>query len=432
MFKFIMKDKDGNRHNIVYDQHTSKMVWEENNNVVVFPKEGYDKLQWPTAKAISKDNPGYKIPAPSKLKIQLGLSCNYNCSYCLQRAEIHKASTSSTNDAKIFLKTLDTWMTGVPDRIEFWGGEPFLYWHKLKILIPELRQRFPKVDMLIITNGTLLTNEIIDKICEWDIGIGISHDGPGHHLRGEDLFDIPEQREMVEKLMTLRPGKMSFNAVITNQSYDMKKTIEWFTAKYPDANVSFEGVVHDYEEGSNSRFTDKQLNELTQNVFLQMLYGEITNVGIIQNKMTDFINSLLMQRPSHALTQKCGMDREDYLAVDLLGNVMTCQNTGGIGEHKIGHVRSLDKVALTTSTHWSLKEECQSCPVLQLCKGSCMYLEGEQWAASCNAEFAINKGILAGTLFIITGMILEKIEGNMIRPTIPKSNDMEITNGDTH
>ena len=121
------------------------------------------------------------------------------------------------------------------------------------------------------------------------------------------------------------------------------------------------------------------------------------------------------------------MDRNDYIAVDLLGNVMTCQNTGGIGKHRLGHVRSLDKVELTTATHWSLKQECQSCPVLQLCKGSCMYLEGEQWAASCNSEFALNKGILAGALFFITGMMLERIEGEMIRPSLPEKNDMEMS-----
>ena len=35
MFKFIMCDKDQNKHTILYDQHTSKMIWEETGNLVV-------------------------------------------------------------------------------------------------------------------------------------------------------------------------------------------------------------------------------------------------------------------------------------------------------------------------------------------------------------------------------------------------------------
>ena len=113
---------------------------------------------------------------------------------------------------------------------------------------------------------------------------------------------------MIEKLMLLRPNKMSFNAVITNKSSDMKATIDWFKSKYPDVIVSFEGVVHDYEEGSNSRFSQDQLNDLTKNIFLQMIYGEILDVGLIQTKVNDFASSLTNQRPSYTLRQKCGME----------------------------------------------------------------------------------------------------------------------------
>ena len=41
--------------------------------------------------------------------------------------------------------------------------------------------------------------------------------------------------------------------------------------------------------------------------------------------------SIQRQRPIEALGQKCGMDREAAIAVDLRGNVMTCRNTGAKG-----------------------------------------------------------------------------------------------------
>ncbi|BBI61648.1 hypothetical protein HSBAA_29540 [Vreelandella sulfidaeris] len=42
-----------------------------------------------------------------------------------------------------FLDGLNDWLVGQPQRIEFWGGEPLVYWKKLKLLVPALRERFP-------------------------------------------------------------------------------------------------------------------------------------------------------------------------------------------------------------------------------------------------------------------------------------------------
>lgn len=418
MFKLHFRDRNNEKHIMYYDQHTSDLLDHNKNPYLVHNEQN---LVWKEAIKISKENPGTKVKAPSTLKIQLGLGCNYSCSYCLQSSQIHKSSASSTRDAEIFIKTLDVWLEGSPKRIEFWGGEPLLYWKKIELLVPELQKRFPNAEYIIITNGTLLNKEIVDKLDEWNFGVGMSHDGPGQAVRGDDPFMNEEIKKNIDYAVSVlgKKRKMSFNSVLTSVNYDVEKIIEWFSKIYPEMPVTFEGVVHDYNgEGTNSRFTEEQLKDLTKNLTLQIIYGSAVQ-GSIATKMKDFADSLINKRPSSALYQKCGMDMQDKLAVDLLGNVITCQNTGGQGEHKIGHVKSFDKISLTTSTHWSFKEECQSCPVLQLCKGSCMYLEGDNWSASCNAEFAYNKAIFAGMLYHITGMILERIEGNMIRPKLP-------------
>jgi uncharacterized protein len=110
------------------------------------------------------------------------------------------------------------------------------------------------------------------------------------------------------------------------------------------------------------------------------------------------------------------MDREDELAVDLSGQVMTCQNTGAKGRHGIGSVDSFEDIRLDTAWHWSHRECCNHCPVLQLCKGSCMFLEGELFAQSCENEYHYNSAVLAGVLKFVTGLTLERIEGDIRRP----------------
>jgi uncharacterized protein len=145
----------------------------------------------------------------------------------------------------------------------------------------------------------------------------------------------------------------------------------------------------------------------------------------IREKARDFIESLRTGRAASAVGQKCNMDAPGHLAVDLQGKVMTCQNTGARGAHDLGHVAQLDAVRLDTATHWSLRECCWHCPVVQLCKGGCMYLEGEHFAQSCENEYRYNVAILDGILRQVTGLRLREITGDIRRPsqrrTIPIS-----------
>jgi uncharacterized protein len=133
---------------------------------------------------------------------------------------------------------------------------------------------------------------------------------------------------------------------------------------------------------------------------------EDPNAFGLGERINEFYASIQRRRPIEALGQKCGMDSPDTIAADLRGNVMTCQNTGAKGLHKIGHVAHFDAIALDTATHFAFREECMSCPVVQLCKGSCMFLDGEFFKQSCANEFAFNFGVMMAAVWHLTGMIV--------------------------
>lgn len=73
------------------------------------------------------------------------------------------------------------------------------------------------------------------------------------------------------------------------------------------------------------------------------------------------------------------MNSLDAIVIDLRGKVMTCQNTGAKGVHKIVHVAEFEVIASTLRCILSLeRSNCPAlCPVVQLCEGSCMFLEWE-------------------------------------------------------
>ena len=399
-YTLTLEARDGSRRDIRYNPHTSEIEGIDLGNI--------DARDWLTAPRVSKSAPVGKSRAPKVLKIQLGLSCNYSCSYCSQAHQIGDATLSKLTDVDAFLANLDCWLEGEPERIELWGGEPFVYWAKLKRLIPALAERFPAARFLIITNGSLLDREKLDLIAKYDIDIGLSHDGPGQGQRGPDPLENPERRPWIEALLAERKGHVSINTVLTAQNHDLEAIKAWFQKRLgADVPISLEGVVNVYDAATllgAGRLEESELHSLRRSLF-ESLANDPGSFGL-DKRLRDFLTSLRTRRPIEALGQKCGMDRDDTIAVDLRGNVMTCQNTGANGEHKIGHIDDFDAIALNTATHFAFRDECMSCPVVQLCKGSCMFLEGDFFKQSCANEFAFNMGIMMAAVWHLTGMVV--------------------------
>lgn len=416
-FDLTLEARDGSRHAVRYNPHTSEC---EGLPLPVNPGT------FAQVARVAKDKPLGKSRAPRALKIQLGLSCNYACSYCSQAFQIADATVSKLADVEHFLTQLDGWITATPEKIELWGGEPFLYWAKIKRLVPALAERFPKAAISIITNGSLLDREKLDFIATHDIAITISHDGPGQYLRGPDPLDDPEKLRWIEALLAERPGRTGFNAVLTRENHDLKALKAWFAEKVgPDIFVGLEGVVNVYDAATaigTGRFEPAELNSLTWSIFEALL--EDPNAFGLGERINEFYASIQRRRPIEALGQKCGMDSPDAIAADLRGNVMTCQNTGAKGVHKIGHVAEFEAIALDTATHFAFRAECMACPVVQLCKGSCMFLEGEFFKQSCANEFAFNMGIMMAAVWHLTGMVVVGI--TLGRRLTPGANDASL------
>ncbi|MFZ2738106.1 MAG: SPASM domain-containing protein [Burkholderiaceae bacterium] len=400
-----------------YDPHTSSLTDEDGRDVVqAGPAQKFMAVQ-----TTSVETPAGKI-TPRLLKISLGLSCNYECEYCSQRF-VPRAAETNKGDIEPFLSGLDEWVTQPPHKIEFWGGEPLVYIKTLRPLAEALKAKYPQAVLSFITNGSLLTPEINEWIDRMGFGIGLSHDGPGQPVRGPDPLDDPDKRAAILDLYRrLAPqGRMSFNAMMNRVNQSRAEVSRFFVELTGDPEVKIgEGSIVDaYDEGGiATSLSGADHAQFRRRAFHELRTGQARNMEIGQRKIQGFIDSLRQRRPSTALGQKCGMDRSDAIAVDLKGNVLTCQNVSSEGvapnaqSHRIGHVADLGAVKLNTATHWSHRDECRRCPVLQLCAGACMFLEGPLWEATCNNSYSDNIVFLAGAIEFLTGYLPVHIEGN--------------------
>ncbi len=419
-----------------YDNETNRLT-DAAGKIFEYPK--IVKAQREEYKSFDKDRPLKKSRHIQLLKIQLGLSCNYSCDYCSQKF-VERAPETSKKDIDAFMEKLSVLefdeQRGL--KIEFWGGEPFVYWKTLKPLAEAILERFSawkrKPQFSVITNGSILNEEIIDWLMKLNFSVAISHDGPGQHVRGPDPFEDPEHKKLVlgfyRQMSRLKKG-FSFNAMLNAQNISRKKIYDWFVDFTGDPNVMLGegGIVDSYDADGmqNSLQTKQQHFEFRRQAFADIFTTQ-GNIGFKMqlDKIDGFIRNVLAHDEARYLGQKCGMDDEHTLAIDLRGNVMTCQNvssleTGKNGEsHHGGNLADYDNVAIKTATHWSNRAECPKCPVLHLCKGACMFLDKEFWDVSCANSYSDNVAMFA--------LAVEKITGYI--PTLIKQDELPLERQD--
>ena len=424
---------------MTYDNMTSEL--RQSNGDIVIPQTNFMDWSKQDSWGMSAGKRNLK-----KIKISLGLKCNYSCDYCSQRfVPRNKDDHLDTSDmyhigddeVEAYVKKFDNISIQDEPHFELWGGEPFLYWKTLKPLVEQLHEKYPKSTYSIITNGSLFTDEIIDFIEKHDVRISISHDGPGQPTRGPDPFDDPEKAKMIQKLKNkLAPlGHISFNSMVHKYNESRGDIAKWFENKVGILPIGEGGTVDAYDEGgkNNSWSTPEEHIEYRKKSIYEITNQKVSRFNILSQKTENFIQTLQSQRPAEALNQKCGMDSPDTLSVDLNGTITTCQNvtasssnTAGIS-HNIGSLdngdEGLDKLKINAGTHWSDRKDCSNCPVLQLCQGSCLFLEpdSELWDISCNNAFSDNVVWLTAALYQITAhmgdaKLLYRIEGETETP----------------
>jgi len=431
--------EDGDTKIFHYD-NIANVLKDAEGNIFEYPENQRQSFNLKPYKSFDKNHPLKKAKLISTLKVQMGLSCNYSCDYCSQKF-VERQPETSKKDIDDFMEKLKSlhFDEDVGLKIEFWGGEPLVYWKTLKPLAEAVSEKFDswktKPHFSIITNGSILTDEIIDWLMMMDFSVAISHDGPGQFVRGPDPFDDPEKKETIlgfYRMMTRLGKSFSFNSMLNSKNQSRKEIYDWFVNLTGDENVKLgEGSLVDAydEEGiSNSLLTKKEHFEFRKKAFGE-LYGTGGKIGFTAQlgKIDSLINSILNHSEAKYLGQKCGMDDEHTIAVDLRGNVMTCQNVSSLeisknGEsHHGGNLSDYSNVELKSVTHWSNRKECPECPVLHICKGACMFLDEKFWDISCANAYSDNVALFASAFTLIT---------NGYVPTLIKSDTLPLDRQD--
>lgn len=222
--------------------------------------------------------------------IVIGLACNFNCRYCYRDFNRKELPKELSENMQKFLSTL----TSDCESVIISGGEPLLYWNK----ILEIFSYIPKnIHKKIMTNGSLLTEEIVKYANDNNIEIYVSHDGENtKYLRGIDIFENKEILKLVRKIRLLTIG-----TVVTNKSNDVVKCYNYITKKLKRGNF-----IYRYSNLMDTGYIKDLIDNFDYNLFFKSRLEFINNYSTI----TQYYKSYYVR------------EKVDGFNVDLAGNII--------------------------------------------------------------------------------------------------------------
>lgn len=146
-------------------------------------------------------------------------ACNMNCVYC--QANNGKKNSTLFMTKEMAEKAVNIALSSPAESLsfEFQGGEPLLNFDVIKHIVSytESVKGCKNVSYNVVTNLTLLTDEIIDFFCQHNFGVSTSIDGSKHihnqnrpFLNGGSTFDI-----VAESVQRLRSRGLRVGAIQT-------------------------------------------------------------------------------------------------------------------------------------------------------------------------------------------------------------------------
>lgn len=321
--------------------------------------------------------------------ITLGSKCNFQCSYCMQRYGIQKEISSNENfDAiKRFIENSNV------EKIMLWGGEPLIYWEKILQLVPYIRNVKPDCRINMITNGSLLTKAKVAFINEYDIGVGLSHDGEKTILtRGKDVLNAPEMMMLFKQIKS-----KGICCVISAVTQDIYSVWGYYDRLFPEGiTVNFDMLKDFHDIKFLNSFDYEAFNNTIQKIaaeFAEAAYKEdfasreyhffYNHVGVLNNVLKED------QRTFHL---KCGV-MSNAINIDLNGNILLCKNSDVV----IGHINNIVLAKENFQTYIKIPEVCKKCQYYNICDPAGCVIESEQMKMkSCKVNKIVYEAFFKG------------------------------------
>lgn len=320
--------------------------------------------------------------------LNVNTGCNLSCTYCYKE-DLDTPSAGKKMEFETAKASVEMLLTESPDEdsysVVFFGGEPLSNRKLIELMVNYCEKRFgelgKRVEFIMTTNATMLTEEIVDYLNEHRFGLSVSIDGPkAIHDRnritvgGQGTYDVVRRKvDMLLSRYTSRP--IGARVTLTRGVTDIEKIWDHLYNELGFAEVGFAPVTSG--DISSYNLTNDELVEVFRNM---KALGRRYLEAALENRNTGFSNMHQLITDiyeGHKKALPCGAGMK-MLAVDHEGDLNLCHRFTGSSLPTFGNVNEggVKHVELNDFLSQRLDRSntgCETCRIRNLCSGGCYH-----------------------------------------------------------
>ena len=315
--------------------------------------------------------------------------CNLGCPYCYvtnrDRFMTREILDQALDDIAYYAQK-----AGCPGvTISYFGGEPLLNWDLIKYSIPKVKAR--GWDQNIVTNMTLMTEEVLAFCREWDAEISWSFDGIDSN-RSRPLLRVPENQGY-KKILDLYNNKkdlllraadkvhtMVYPRNCTRMTENFRFLLDWGIS-----NPEFTVVKDDIWSESDVMAFKTEACRLADAWMDELRAGRQCSVGFFMLALARVIMGVMYRKAPHSCFACV-----DGCAIRPDGDAYPCGRFASAGVMR--YTRNHDFRYYFDLLDNRKKPECKACDLSLICNAGCPYNElrhGGPIASVCDLDHII-------------------------------------------
>ena len=304
--------------------------------------------------------------------------CNMSCEYCYMNGRKEYMSEHTIAQAIEFgfkeAKVLQVQIT---------GGEPFLYFSGIKMIVEVLKRTGEQFIAQVQTNGTVMSPEIVEFIKGEHLAVGTSFDGLStcpEQLTGKHSNAEYHAKSVIRSLQIFAENgiKTGITCVVTSKNVDFIPRLIDFVYPLGSVNSLHFSVVRKVGMAKDKSYLlpdmglyEKQLKSLVTKWKEYSKWG-----GYIGPKVEiRFIENLKQNMVKPASFQKCHVITRTGCYVEPNGDLYPCASLSGAPDFFLGSVENgidEERYVSIEAKFGDVVKKCRRCDDLHLCGGACL------------------------------------------------------------
>jgi uncharacterized protein len=338
----------------------------------------------------------HSVPLLETVVVQPTPFCNINCSYCyLPQRDVRSVIEQSTVTA-LFEKIFASGWTGKGLTVIWHAGEPLVvpvpFYETAFAAIEKMRPTGLQLRHSFQTNGMLITPQWCDLFKKWDVGVGVSIDGPKHlhdahrvTRSGRGTFD-----KTLAGIRLLKREQVPFHVISVLSQAGLnspQEMLDFFLSE------GIEDVCFNVEESEGDHVSDLFAAEDAQDLFKHFL-SEFWKLSRQSGRIRFLreVDGMLPRifRPEQSAMRNAQAEPFGMMNVDCHGNVSSFSpellglKNGDYGDFIVGNIR-------TDSLEDMHRSPAMKAMTRDIAAGVAACREGCEYFSVCGGGAPINK-----------------------------------------